>query len=189
MASVATEKALVHRIDSSGNAYLRGNIWEDLQVENIDLDDLSPGPALRIKDASGDTLALINSQDFTITYGQGRTGAVQAGSIVLKGRAFIGGSPDRLSSQGPLKFLWFSINNGDENTSSETVTLNHVATNGPTHYMASESSSMAGAQWQAYSSAPSFTLSSGTGVKTVYMKVKNDHGESVVVADTITTTN
>ncbi len=66
------------------------------------------------------------------------------------------------------------------------VTLNNVCTGNPTHYMASESPSFSGASWQTYSAAPSFTLSSGNGVKTVYFKVKNGAGESAAVSDTIT---
>ena len=80
----------------------------------------------------------------------------------------------------------FSINNGAASTANAVVTLNNVATNSPTQYMASESSSFTGASWQTYSTAPSFTLSSGSGIKRVYLKVKNSSGESSVVNDTIT---
>jgi hypothetical protein len=45
-----------------------------------------------------------------------------------------------------------------------------------------------GAAWQGYSTAPVFTLSSGNGTKTVYLKVKNSAGESSVVSDTIVLT-
>ena len=51
--------------------------------------------------------------------------------------------------------------------------------------MASEDASFAGASWQTYAPSPSFTLSAGHGVKTVYLKLKNDAGESGVVNDTI----
>jgi hypothetical protein len=51
--------------------------------------------------------------------------------------------------------------------------------------MASESSSFVGATWRYYSAAPKFTLSSGVGAKTVYIKAKNMDGESPVVSDTI----
>jgi uncharacterized protein YcfL len=80
----------------------------------------------------------------------------------------------------------FSINSGASTTTSQTVTLNNVCLNSPTQYMASESSSFSGATWQTYSTAPTFTLSSGNGVKTVYFKVKNSYGESSMVSDTIT---
>ena len=80
----------------------------------------------------------------------------------------------------------FSLNNGDTSTNNSTVTLNNVCTNAPTYFMASESSNFAGATWQTYSTTPTFTLSSGNGLKAVYFKVKNAAGESPVVNDTIT---
>jgi hypothetical protein len=79
----------------------------------------------------------------------------------------------------------FTINNNAASTTSRTVTLNNSCTGSPTHYIASESSSFSGATWKAYSTAPSFTLSSGNGTKTVYFKVKNAIGESAVSSDTI----
>jgi|GEM_PF-4670300 len=80
----------------------------------------------------------------------------------------------------------FSINNGAAATTSRNVSLNNSCSGSPTEYMASESSSFSGASWQTYSTAPSFTLSSGNGTKTVYFKVKNATGESSTASDTIT---
>jgi hypothetical protein len=89
-------------------------------------------------------------------------------------------------SSGPM-VTSFSINSGTSSTSSRSVTLNNTCSGSPTQYMASESSSFNGASWQTYSTAPSFTLSSGNGTKTVYFKVKNSSGqESASVSDTIT---
>jgi len=79
----------------------------------------------------------------------------------------------------------FAINNGAASTTSRSVTLNNACSGTPTQYMASESSSFSGASWQTYSTAPSFTLSSGNGTKTVYFKVKNATGESSASSDTI----
>lgn len=39
--------------------------------------------------------------------------------------------------------------------------------------------------WSPYATAPQFTLSSGTGPKTVYFKVQNDFGASAVSNSTI----
>ena len=39
---------------------------------------------------------------------------------------------------------------------------------------------------KAYTDAPSFTLSAGDGGKTVYCKVRNGHGDSAAVSDSIT---
>jgi hypothetical protein len=53
--------------------------------------------------------------------------------------------------------------------------------------MASQSSTFTGAVWQGYSPAPSFTLSSGSGTKTIYFKVKNaSRTASAVKSDSIT---
>jgi hypothetical protein len=72
----------------------------------------------------------------------------------------------------------FNINAGAASTPKGKVTLNNVATNSPTHYMASESAGFVGASWQSYSASPSFILSTGSSTKTVYFKVKNSFTES-----------
>lgn len=79
-----------------------------------------------------------------------------------------------------------AINGGATTTTSTTVTLNNTTTCSPTQYMASESGSFTGASWIAYSTAPTFTLSSSLGGKTVYLKVKNATGNSFTVNDSIT---
>ncbi len=82
----------------------------------------------------------------------------------------------------------FQINGADDGTtSSRTVKLNNTTTGGtPTYYMASQSSTFAGAAWRTYSTAPSFTLSAAQGPKTVYFKVKNAAGVSSVLTSAIT---
>ena len=97
----------------------------------------------------------------------------------------LGGVLAGCPSSAPL-IIAFAINSGATSTSNSTVTLDNECTEVPTHYMASESPSFAGASWQTYDSAPLFTLSAGTGTKTVYFKVVNEVGESEVVSDTIT---
>jgi hypothetical protein len=79
----------------------------------------------------------------------------------------------------------FSINDGATSTTSRTVPLNNQATGNPTQYMASETPSFEGANWNIYSTAPSFTLSSDNGTKKIYFKVKNESGASSTVSDTI----
>ena len=79
----------------------------------------------------------------------------------------------------------FAINSGAATTMPLAVTLNNTATNSPTQYMASESAAFTGAAWQAYGTAPSFTLTGGVGTRTVYFKAQNPKGESPVVSDTI----
>jgi hypothetical protein len=81
----------------------------------------------------------------------------------------------------------FTLNHGALSTMSTAVTLNNiVSVLTPTHYMAGESLSFSGAAWLAYSTTPSFTLSSGDGIKSVYFKVRAGDGtESAVISDRI----
>ncbi len=65
------------------------------------------------------------------------------------------------------------------------MTLNNSSIDSPTRYKASESPAFAGRFWRTYSGTSTFTLSSGSGTKTVYLKVKNSVGESLVVSNTI----
>jgi len=85
---------------------------------------------------------------------------------------------------GP-KVVDFAINGGDASTVDPEVTLDNTCSSAPTEYMASEASDFSGATWETYDTAPSFTLSGGSGTKTVYFKVRNAAGESAPVSDTI----
>jgi hypothetical protein len=97
------------------------------------------------------------------------------------------GDLDFVGSSVSIIVSSLAINNGDPSTTSTIVTLNNAVTGStPTHYMASESSSFTGATWQAYATAPSFTLSPGYGTKTVYFKVEMaPSSESAMVSDAI----
>ena len=109
-------------------------------------------------------------------------------TVYFKVKSIVGESApasDTIVLAEPPVVAVFAINNGAESTTNRAVTLDNTCTNGPTDYMASESPDFSGAAWQAYSSAPSFTLSAGNGVKTVYFKVKNAGGESAPVSDAI----
>lgn len=81
----------------------------------------------------------------------------------------------------------FSINNGQEFTQDQNVTLNITYSGqAPSHYMVSESSSFVGASWVEYVENPTFKLSSGFNAKTVYLKLKNVYGETGTLSDGIT---
>jgi metallophosphoesterase (TIGR03768 family) len=89
---------------------------------------------------------------------------------------------NKLASLSPV-VGYFQINGGAASTTSSTVTLNNsVLASTPVQYMASESPNFKGAAWQAYSNAPSFTLSATPGTKTVYFKVKDGSGNVSAVA-------
>ncbi|HBV99393.1 MAG TPA: phage tail protein, partial [Desulfotomaculum sp.] len=80
-----------------------------------------------------------------------------------------------------------SINGGNTYTNSTSVTLTLSAT-GASEMMVSEDSSFSGASYEAYSASKSFTLSSGDGTKTVYVKYRNAAGNetSGTISDSIT---
>jgi hypothetical protein len=79
----------------------------------------------------------------------------------------------------------FIINNGNLAASTRRVTLNNISMGSPSSYMASEDPNFAGAVWQSYSVSPTFDMTSGYGVKTVYFKIKNSDGQSSTKKDTI----
>ncbi len=86
------------------------------------------------------------------------------------------------------RVVTFSLDKGRATTADRVVTLNNACSNAPTLYMASESPNFAGAEWQWYAAAPSFTLSDGAGDKTVYFKVRNAAGDSAVVSESLSQT-
>ena len=73
-----------------------GTIFDGKLFESVDrdLDSVAVGIAcVRIKDSTGDTVAIINSQPF-VWNPPGPQVNPPAGSLILKGRAFIGADPD-----------------------------------------------------------------------------------------------
>lgn len=80
--------------------------------------------------------------------------------------------PPKKPFQGPLLVISFQINNGAETTSNNRVTLNNSAQGEPSHWRASESPDFTrNVQVGLYHPAPTYTLSAGGGVKTVYFQV------------------
>lgn len=75
-------------------------------------------------------------------------------------------------SAGGLHIKQFTINKGASTTSSRTIKLNNKLTGMATQYRASEQADLADSEWQYYAAAPEFTLSSGAGVKQVYLQVR-----------------
>ncbi|MDR0266023.1 MAG: hypothetical protein LBJ04_22610 [Sphingobacterium sp.] len=91
---------------------------------------------------------------------------------------------DRLNvySSAPT-FVDFKIENGSTTTQKSIVSLSMLFTGtSPTHYMVSESSNFLGAEWIAFASPSSYELSAGFNTKTVYVKLKNTYGESLVLS-------
>jgi hypothetical protein len=109
------------------------------------------------------------------------TGVYNA-ELVIKMDQLSPGLQNKLANLSPV-VGYFQINGGAASTTMGTVTLNNsVLASIPVQYMASESPNFKGAAWQAYSKAPSFTLSSTPGVKTVYFQVMDGSGTQSAVA-------
>jgi hypothetical protein len=79
-----------------------------------------------------------------------------------------------------------SINSGSAMTNNTNVTLSLYADNA-TEVMMSEDSGFGGASYVSYATTKSFTLSSGEGTKTVYVKYKDIAGNqtTTTISDTI----
>ena len=92
--------------------------------------------------------------------------------------------------QSDVVVFRYVINEGAETTYSPFVTLSTLAGLNPTHYMASEDptftdASLGDTAWKTYKRESSFTLSAGTGEKTVYFKVCNDYGTTGTTTDDV----
>lgn len=91
---------------------------------------------------------------------------------------------DRLNvySSAPT-FADFKIENGASTTQKSIVSLTMLFTGtSPTHYLVSESSNFLGADWIAFVSPASYELSAAFDTKTIYVKLKNAYGESLVLS-------
>ena len=81
------------------------------------------------------------------------------------------------------------INSGASSSTTSTVTLSLTATDnqlGVSQMMVCSNSDFSGCNWESYSSTKSFVLPSGNGVKTVYVKYKDNGGNvSDVYSDII----
>ncbi|MCX7047563.1 MAG: glycoside hydrolase family 5 protein [Candidatus Sumerlaeota bacterium] len=122
---------------------------------------------------------------FTLSTGNGiKTVYFKTRNVLGESNTMIGSIT--LAAPAPPIVSSFAINNGADSTANRAVVLNNSCAGAPTQYMASESASFSGASWQTYSAAPSFTLSTGNGLKTVYFKTRNSGGESNTISDSIT---
>jgi len=79
----------------------------------------------------------------------------------------------------------FALNGGARVTTSRSISLDNRVSGQPTQYRASERRDFAGADWQAYASAPSFELSEEPGQKTVYLQVRRHATVNGAVLETL----
>ncbi len=125
---------------------------------------------------------------FTATPTFSLTGSSGKTTLYFKVRNDLGESgvlSDTIGFQPAVTVVGLAINAGKNSTTTANVTLNNSVAGAPTHYLASEDPKFTGAAWQAYSTAPQFTLSSGNGTKTVYFKVRSNSDESTIKSDGI----
>src|SRR3989339_660906 len=122
-------------------------------------------------DVSGNgSLTLTYSNDYGFLTGSG-TSASFTGSIFSSGGTGGGGgsAPAVTSATAAV-----SVSTGAQ-TTSQIVSLNLSATN-VTQMAISEDPGFAGASWDTYAPTKSFTLSSGVGEKTIYVKFRSASG-------------
>ncbi len=80
----------------------------------------------------------------------------------------------------------FTINSDDLITDTNFVTLTMRVNSSVVSYQVSEERTLSGAQWLDYSESADFTLSSGDGVKQLYLRVKDANGRlSEIVSNSI----
>ena len=92
---------------------------------------------------------------------------------------------DSITLYAPLSLNGVVINNGAVETTSKIVDISILAVGTPTHYMLSENADFSNGVWVAFVNPISFVLSDTYATKTVYAKVKDSHGESSSVSDSI----
>ncbi|MEW6407367.1 MAG: chitobiase/beta-hexosaminidase C-terminal domain-containing protein [Patescibacteria group bacterium] len=98
---------------------------------------------------------------------------------------FINGDLKYAQTSGPSSPS-VSINSDASYTNSQNITLILSASGDAAQMLISENSDFSGASWETYAISKSFTLSSGDGTKTVYVKFRDQwRAETDTVSDTI----
>jgi hypothetical protein len=133
--------------------------------------------------ASWETYA--TSKPWTLTTGDGiKTVYIRVKDAATNESAVANDTISLATSTPPTGTVVINSNAVCTNSTSVTLTLTSSATNG--QMMISNSSSFTGASWQAFSATKAWTLATGNGTKTVYVKFKDTAGNiSTVVTDTI----
>jgi len=135
--------------------------------------------------SGGNPTYVLDNQDVGNVLSHQVTGLTPGRTYFYEIRAWNPGGPSTASNtvsattKNPPMLGGLFINNGAGNTGNRMVTLNHSLIGGgtPTQYRTSQNADFTGASWQTYSSTPGFEVSSGEGVKTVYLQLRNSMDE------------
>ncbi|HNT88750.1 MAG TPA: S8 family serine peptidase, partial [Candidatus Hydrogenedentes bacterium] len=85
-------------LKSGADLYLKGKLYE---AADVDLDTALTEQSFRVRSTDGETVAAVNGSSFVNTTLEPEAPyTVPAGSLILRGRAFLATDPDRESSQG-----------------------------------------------------------------------------------------
>jgi hypothetical protein len=128
---------------------------------------------------------------FTLSAGNGtKTVYMRVRAHLPNGQSVISATvSDTIILQNP-RLLSFSINNGAVNTISPTVNLAFTYEGQAGSFQVSENSGFTGATWRQISGSRALSLSAGSGVKTLYLRVGNGspdhHDTSNALSDGIT---
>jgi len=127
------------------------------------------------------TLTSATTQSVTLTVTSTQCSAVIGGSSGNTGGGGGGAAAVVIPSATSVK-----INSNDTQTENTAVTLTLAATNAATMLIANKSDFTDAGSWVAYATSKSWTLTSGVGTKTVYVKFRSSTGgESAAVSDSI----
>lgn len=144
-------------------------ISEDSGFSGVSWETFSPSKTVSVSGAEGTKTIYVKYRDFA-----NFEGSVLSATTVL-------------DSTGPTGAI--TVNSGAAATNNRATTLTLAGTDSltsVTHMKISESASFTGASWESYATSKAFTVSTGDGTKTVYVKFKDAAGnESLVYSDTI----
>ncbi|MFA6254975.1 MAG: hypothetical protein WC675_02975 [Patescibacteria group bacterium] len=131
--------------------------------------------------ASHITLTSASTQSVTLTVSDTLCSTILGGGGSTGGGGGGGGAATVIPSATSVK-----INNNDAQTENTAVTLTLAATNAATMLIANKSDFTDAGSWVTYATSKSWTLTSGVGTKTVYVKFRSSSGgDSTAVSDSI----
>ena len=172
-------------ININGGATYTGSTAATLTVSGTDaLSDVS-----QIMVSESDSFSAASWESYTTSKAFTLSSEDEQKTVYLKIKDNAGNESDSysdtiiLDSTSPTGSV--NINNDATYTTSTSITLEIDATSA-SNMMISENSDFSGASWESYATSKAFTLSTGDGTKTIYLKFNDNAGnESDSYSDTI----